>query len=393
MGVTENKATHTAQRFPGIPNHEVQDGIEALRNAAKDVIRPPVFYNFRVFEGPVDSIKLKEGFSLIVVYVPQGPNTPYVHNDGRIYRRVADSSDPKPETDRATLDLLFQRGVQARSCLEDRINRSPIISKGEDDQPYLHLIICSDPFEVLGHTYKGEFMDFSNVMMAKSLPFDNIFTSAEGFVARQAANNRTFNRLLTWEFSQQCHSFVTCPVAVLQPDFENPVVDAYSEWINFVEEIRNQDLLSARILDLNYMVMVCSAVIGRHRQLALEADVSGPFFVKARLENVWRTVPFLDLSSYLDHINKFGCPLVQDADTLVPIGTSVESFIQLDSAKPVYRRDKISEFVLDIQSGVDISLLIFNALGISKWALPKSGVDISESFQRRMRAQELLSEY
>lgn len=393
LGVTENKETHTAHKFPGIPNDAVQGGIEALRNAAKDIIRPPVFYNFRVFEGPVDAIGLKTGVSLIVVYVPQGPNSPYVHNDGRIYRRIADSSDPKPETDRATLDLLFQRGMQARSRLEDRIYRSPAISKGEGEQPYLHLFICSDPFEVLGHTYKGEFVDFSNAMMEKSWPFDNIFTSAEGFVARQTTNNSTYNRLLTWEFSRQCHSFVTCPVAVLQPDSANPIGDAYLEWINYMEEIRSQDLFSARILDLNYILMACSAVVGRHRQLVLDSNVSGPFFVKARLENVWRTVPFLDLPSYLAHIKKFGCPLVQDVDALVPVGTSVESFIQLDSTKPIDCQERISELVLDVKSGVTISLQVFNALGVSMWAFPKSGDGIYELFQRRMRAQEMLHRY
>ena len=393
MGVTENKETHTAHRFPGIPNDAVQGGIETLRDAAKDIIQPPVFYNFRVFEGPVDSIELKTGFSLIVVYVPQGPNTPYVHNNGRIYRRVADSSDPKPETDRATLDLLFQRGMQARSHLEDRINRSPVISKGEDEQPYLHLFICSDPFEVLGHTYKGGFIDFSSTMMEEPLPFDNVFTSTEGFVARQTTNNSTYNRLLTWEFSRQCHSFVTCPLAVLQPDFESPVEGAYSEWINYLEEIKNQDLFSARILDLNYTLAACGTIVGQHRQLALNSGINGPFFVKARLENVWRTVPFLDLSSYLAHIKKFGCPLVQDVDALVPVGVSVESFIQLDPTKPADCQEEVSELIFDVKSSVKISLPIFNALGVSMLAISKSGSDLYELSLRRMRAQAMLRGY
>ena len=110
LGVTEDKNTHFAGSFPGIPNERVQSGLESLRNAAKDTVRPSVFYETQVFKGPVDSIELAEGSSLIVVRVPEGPNTPYVHNNGRIYRRIADSSDPKPETDRATLDLLFPTG-------------------------------------------------------------------------------------------------------------------------------------------------------------------------------------------------------------------------------------------------------------------------------------------
>ncbi|MYA06257.1 MAG: ATP-binding protein, partial [Caldilineaceae bacterium SB0664_bin_22] len=141
LGIIEDRTTHVAGTFPGIPNNQVQGGLESLRNASKDTVHPSVFFEHRIFEGPIDAIGLAENRSLIVVQIPQGPSTPYVHNDGRIYRRIADSSNPKPETDRATLDLLFQRGVQSRSRLEEYITRNPAVSQAEDRIPYLHLFI------------------------------------------------------------------------------------------------------------------------------------------------------------------------------------------------------------------------------------------------------------
>ena len=180
------------------------------------------FYDTRVFEGPITSIGLPAGQSIVVVYIPEGPNTPYVHNDGRIYRRIADSSDPKPETDRATLDLLFQRGEQRRSRLEDRIMRSPAVSEVEREQPFIHISILSDPFEVMGHWYEGGFSDFSAVMKQPLLPFDNIFPASDGFVARQAEGRNARDRLFTWEFTRNCHSFITLPIQTLpstSPEF------------------------------------------------------------------------------------------------------------------------------------------------------------------------------
>ena len=40
---------------------------------------------------------------MVVVEIPQSRAAPHVHKDGRIYRRVADASEPKPETDRLSL--------------------------------------------------------------------------------------------------------------------------------------------------------------------------------------------------------------------------------------------------------------------------------------------------
>ena len=114
FGVLEDNKLGVAGSFPGILNSEVPGALESVRNASKDLISPDVFYNSQVFEGPIDSIDLPVHRSIIVIQIPEGADCPYVTNDGRIYRRIDDSSDPEPETDRARLDLLIERGNRAR---------------------------------------------------------------------------------------------------------------------------------------------------------------------------------------------------------------------------------------------------------------------------------------
>ena len=150
LGVKEDGRDHVADSFPGIPDSQVNPALDSIRNAAKYLLNPPIFYNVRLFPGPTDSIGLGEGHSIIVVQVPEGPNSPYIHNDGRIYRRVGDSSQPVSVTDRSTFDLLAQRGEEARKRLAERVLWSPVTSKGEENQPYIHLSILSDPYELLG---------------------------------------------------------------------------------------------------------------------------------------------------------------------------------------------------------------------------------------------------
>ena len=141
LGVKEDSKENVASSFPGIPKAQVQDALDSIRNSAKDLLNPPVFYNVREFEGPIDAIGLPVGRSIVVVQIPEGSNSPYIHNDGRIYRRVGDSSQPTPVTDRSTFDLLTRRGEEARSRLEERVLWTPVTSKGEE-KPALYSCQC-----------------------------------------------------------------------------------------------------------------------------------------------------------------------------------------------------------------------------------------------------------
>ena len=101
------------------------------------LFRPQVRYETQILEGPVSNIGLNPDRCVVVVRVPEGANTPYVHNDGKIYIRVGDSSSPVPATDRSTFDLLYRRGQEKRTFLEELVGRSPEISQYEEDYSFL----------------------------------------------------------------------------------------------------------------------------------------------------------------------------------------------------------------------------------------------------------------
>ena len=383
LGIQEDRTTHVAGSFPGIPNEQVQRSLDSLRNAAKDLLRPSPFYNVRVFQGPIDAIGLKEGSAVIVVHVPEGPDSPYVHNDGRIYMRVGDSSQPKYVTDRATFDLLARRGQEARSKLEDRVMWSPVTSQGEENQPFIHLSILSDPYEVMGHWYGGGFEGFAEAMRGIGLPFDNIFSSHNGFVARQIGRNGANRRVLTWHFSRHCHSFVTIPIPTMSLDLENPIWNEYSIGNRFVEGLVDTDLTYGRVLDLNVTIDLIGHVMRRHRILADKADIRGPFFLKACIENVWRTIPFIDHSKYLEHIKDFGYPLVQETDMVVPDGTSLDTFVvSPEIESPPQEGDFVSA-----EGPIEIAMRIFDALGIPMVVLARSIEELHSAGGRSQNIQ------
>ena len=185
----------------------------------------------------------------LLVHVPQGPEPPYVHTDARIYRRVGDSSAPKPETDQSILDRLSLRAQQSRERLEQMVSRVPLTSKGEEANCYLHITITSDPYEISGHRFRGTFEDFSEIMQRNPILFNNVFTRAGGFVARQTTSNDPYNRLLTWDFDRSCHSFITLPIKTLSTQDE--ILASYNTGASFAELVDPSSPLSSRLLDLN----------------------------------------------------------------------------------------------------------------------------------------------
>ena len=131
------------------------------------------------------------------------------------------------------------------------------------------------------------------------------------------------------------------------------------------------------------MVDLVGAIIRRHRILVAQAGITGPLFIKAHLEDVWRTVPFLSHSGYLEHIDEYGLPIVQDTDFLTPPGTSLDSFV----VSPDIGRTPSEDEYVDYDGPLFMSMLILSALGIPMEVLAQSTEDLMQMGQLRQDLQ------
>jgi predicted HTH transcriptional regulator len=110
-GIAEkSKDDPVAGTYPGIAGEDADGVLQRIRQAVANHAQPSPFFRVKSLAGPVDSIGLPEGRCVIVGQVPWGPEAPYLHKDGRIYRRVGDGSEPKPENDRFILEHI-RRGL------------------------------------------------------------------------------------------------------------------------------------------------------------------------------------------------------------------------------------------------------------------------------------------
>jgi hypothetical protein len=335
-GIKENSKTRMAEEFVGIPMEAVPQVEEWLRQAATDSISPSPYFDHVVLSGPDAEFGLSDTRAIIVVNVLQGNNSPYLHQSGRIYRRVGDASDPIHETDRHSLDLLWQRSQKQRAAFEKLVTTQRLLSDREESATYVTLYFFPDPWDSRSLRSEIGFEQFAQLMTDNSsrmgnLPLDNIFTASDALVARQVRNNDPYSHVFTWKYYYNCVSEVVIPIPSVQigsQDFE-PFFRGYELSTNFIARCRSIGLETGWALDLSQCYFIlCSIMVRLHRILEMDS-LSWPMFLKARITGAWRRVPFLDIPEYASYIERYGVPLVQEQECFAPRGTDPDSCFEL----------------------------------------------------------------
>jgi hypothetical protein len=338
-GVAEDgEGNRTAGAFPGLPNSEISQYEEWLTQAVAQHLSPPAYFEHRVIDGPEQSIGLPEGRSIIVIHVPPGTDAPYVHSSGRIYRRVADASDPKHETDRHFLDLLWQRGKDTRAKFKNYLEKErPDAGEFDKGNGYLKLHFFADPWAQRGLRSDLTFRRFAEIMKNPDpIPFDSAYTSANGFVARQIINNDCWRNIFKWEYQSNCVQEITIPLVssyIESPHQVRIFLEGYERRDGFSAEWNLKHVQNVHIVDLSLLWELLLAIFQRLYDLQ-EADcLEWPFWMKAQLFGIQRYVPFLDTEDFLVYIREFGFPVVQDNDAVIPSGLEPDSCIEVKPSK------------------------------------------------------------
>lgn len=324
----------TAGSFPGIPVSSIDSALIRLREASSAHISPEVHFETKVVQGPVEEINLPSDHAIIVVGIPEGTNPPYIHSSGRIYRRVADHSDPKPETDRGVLDLLWSRGNVTRQRLADFLTGLPKLSEEEAKagRAWGYVYFLSSPDFTCNH-FNLSFHDFYEIMARKSdkdypsIPLENVFATTDGFLARQTMGNDPLLHLLDFRWWIDGRARATLPVNVYDFDSVGPDLDPRQR--GFLQLIRSQGFRGGRIAEMSLFMALLGGVVLKFLLLRKRLGITGTFFGKVRLCGMWRIVPFMDFKPFLERVGKYGFPVMQDDDLLCPPGLSSESLIEM----------------------------------------------------------------
>ena len=373
LGIQERgRDEPVASSFPGIPDTQIDSALQRLRQSVAEHLNPTPYFEITTLKGPCPEIDLAEGRSLIAIEIPQSHTAPHVHKDGRIYRRVGDSSEPKAETDRYILDQLWRRADDIRNMICKWIDRNPELSESESKHPYVRLMLCVDPWHQHERWIDAPLSEIRSILTTPetdipSLVFDTVYATTSGFIARQLKDNDPNNFGLTWMFRRNLSCDIVLPLKLYTPNrIKNLIVewDAYKYVDMFINILLAQGHTQPKIADLNYLLYALIAIVSKYRRL-LKLDVkSEQYYFKARLLNVGRIVPFIDIETILREFQKYGLPMVLDNMVTLPVGNGPESFYQATD-----QESKLDEQHLDplinFADGFAMFILIAEGFGIS----------------------------
>ena len=338
LGVEEDTTKGMkAGSFPGVPNSTVPSALVNLREASSAHVSPPVYFETKAINGPVPEIGLPAGRAIVIVGIPEGTNAPYIHSSGKIYRRVGDHSDPKEEIDRHVLDLLWGRSARTRQRLEDFLTERPMLSVAEKSGlVHAYVYFLADP-HFAGHQCPLSFDQFTGVMGSASkqgcgavVPFSNTFPTADGFVARQVKGNDPLLEGLTLRWWKDGNVRISIPINVY--DFKTLTPKLDPRQLAFLEALRKQGFRGGRIAEFSIFILALAGVTDKYLELRNTLAMTGPFFGKIRLCDVWRIIPFISLDSYLKAVDSRGTPVVQDQTVLCPPGLSSDSLVEMNDS-------------------------------------------------------------
>lgn len=335
----KDKNDSVADDFRGIVREDVDKTLQRIRQAAATLLAPSPHFVTQALWGPSKSIGLIDDRAIICVHVPWSPTAPHVHKDGRIYRRVSDGSEPKPENDRFVLDQLWNRAKDIREGYKEWLDRDPELSESESETPYLRLLMVADLWGQKDLWTEMSMEDFRSVINRKDSPvanlvFDTIYTSANGFIARQTVGNDPRNLSLTWRFKRNFSSEIIIPLKIYRIH-DLRMLEYELNGFKYVKRLKE---LSARagfksidILDLNFLYSIFVVIANIQERLAETESWKGPFFAKARLLNVWRTCPFIDVDAVLDVYEQHGIPMCIDRNMTILPSADPDTFFEVES--------------------------------------------------------------
>jgi hypothetical protein len=334
----ESKSNPVAGLFPGVPATDVDAILQRLRKSASDHVNPTPHFETRVLYGPYDAIGLPDGRAVICIWLPQSSAAPHVHKSGRIYRRVADSSEPRPENDRFTLDQLWKRKDLVKTFHEKWDERDPEFSEAERKLPYLRVMLIADPWLQrdlwLDADEEAIRATLNDPCASTSIPFDAFYTSAEGFVARQLTNNDPQNLTLTWRFRRDLRSDVIIPLPIVQCDRPSGLVEGmrgYKHVTRLISLLERYRPGAIRVVDLNFLFGVLFAVAETQERICKLANYRDGYSFRLKLLNAWRTIPFVDVPQVFDQFEKRGVPMCLDSKVSLPSAVGPDSFVSFTS--------------------------------------------------------------
>ena len=388
-GIEEKDSTNNiAGSYPGIRKDQLDGSLKSITDSIKSHLNPVPFYEIK-------SIEIDKDRDIICLYIPYSFQTPHIHSNGRIYRRVGDKSNPIHEDNRQQLGFLWDRKEEINNEILNWIGREPKKTIIESNQPYLRLLLDADLYKNKGKTWDLSPDDVLAVMNNKNnfirINIDSCYPFESGLIARQTAkvaeqfdngfitnytkkSNRHSDFGFTWFIEKDLRSEVWIPLIKYETSdelasFFNNTDENNTTFLDLIEASKYERGVTS-IIDLNEVLhLVCAVTASFIDLLEKNNTPVNNFHGKIIISKVWRTVPFVNHKIILDQMKQSGLPICLFDDAIQPSGIDTESFIKLEI------EDGKESFQKTLQINLEIMKLVLNSFGIQSPPFDKNDVN------------------
>jgi hypothetical protein len=342
IGVNADKENNTANEINGFTLANCHDPVSVVREAIKAFIDPaPIFF--------IKSLNLKNRNVVLIVYVPDDQNCPFIHKDGRVYRRIGDSSSPIPETDRFALDRLYDKGKGLRKEFELFCRKERIYSQSEKNSPYVKVFLSPYPYpegiiddllEISGienflkisqnkfKIFLGDQIDEINISMEGNIPFNAVQSTHESIILRQRDINNFFSLGSSFELFFNGNAIISIPAKLFTKNdlsLSNKIksIEVKNELSKYS---KSDSVCFLEFFDLWINIVILLS----YYQLCLK-DIKLVSEIKfaIKLQNFVQVIPFIDSDKWVYHVQKYSLPVLNNRSTYIPSDLSTPRILRI----------------------------------------------------------------
>ena len=312
VGIKEKENTNTAGEIIDLDLETSKKPDNTINTAIKSNIKPIPTFNIKLLEKPNEPNK-----GIVVVYVEKGYDVPYFTNDGRIYCRIGESSDPEILKDRYLFEKLMERNDVLNNKL-DTFTSDNIQMPTDRNNPLLELNVylkhdfplyfkdfyLKEFIEKLKNQF-GEPVEIFNGITTASLKNVEIIPTQNSYILffKDTNNSNTFvNPNIILELYNQGH----VKFKLILPQ----IVDKSSyEYYEIFENLLEDEIDDLKIIDFNNLVTVFAIIMTQYINLVREYDFENDFYLSLELSNYALSIPYFDSKEFIFGINDMIIPV------------------------------------------------------------------------------------
>jgi len=372
IGINENPGgSRTASEFVGIPKNDVEKVSRDIREASAAHVNPEVLYEEKLIDGPIEEIGLVEGRSILIIGIPMSRNTPHIHSSGRIYRRLADQSKPKEETDRYILDELWKRGNNHQIKVTKFLTEIPKLPISQSEAPWAHIYFKPSEGQP-APVGRLKFEDFSNIVKNSNkdivgvhAPMQAISATSNGFVARQIEGNdpSLASLCIRWWHDGTVRFDIPFSQYEFSDFLKSHDKNKYAkEYCKLAHKIGYKDM---KIVDYSIFFQVVASLSNCYLHMLKTMEDQRDIHSCFTLRNVFHTSPYVDSELFIGRSKEFSLPLTMDQEVSIPKEPSEATMFFHEKSKRNVNYESSEEYPsVPFSFSLPIVYRIFEAVGI-----------------------------